>query len=144
MKVASIAADHRPTTWTLDDGIRLHILHNMAHDRVIELLRLQALWVVLPSFFDDASECRLSCRGLVPLRHVHLTLYHLLVKLGVSVLKIGKEVGGVTSFAHHSFLRGSAYWPVLLTGDWHTFLISRETKVHPLRQAFLLRRITSQ
>ena len=66
------------------------------------------------------------------LRRVRLTLYGLsLLMLGVSVLNMGEEVGSVPSFAHQGFLMHSAHCPVLLTRDWHTFLVSRETKVHP-------------
>ena len=36
-------------------------------DRTIEFLRWQAFWVILPSLFDDGSECRLSCRRLFTL-----------------------------------------------------------------------------
>ena len=36
---------------------------------------------------------------------------------------MGKEVGGVPSFAHHGFLTRSAHWPVLLTRDWHALLV---------------------
>lgn len=35
------------------------------------------------------------------------------------------------SFAYYGFLTGYAHWPVLLTRDWHTFLISHEAKGHP-------------
>ena len=73
------------------------------------------------------------------LRRVRLTLYGLsLLMLGVSVSNMGEEVGSVPSFAHHGFLTHSAHWSVLLTRDWHTFLVSRETKLHPHRALGIL------
>ena len=86
-------------------------------------------FTAFPSLYDG-SECRLSCHVLFPLRRVRLTLCRLFVNIGVSVSKMDKEVGGVPSFAPHGFLSRSAHWPVLLTRDWHTLLVSRETKVH--------------
>ena len=54
----------------------------------------------------------------------------LVYRLGSLCSKMGKQVDGVPSFAHHSFLTRSAHWFVLLTRDWHTFPVSRDTKVH--------------
>ena len=89
--------------------------------------RWQALWVILPSLFYDGSECRLSCRGLFPLRRVRLTLCRLFAKVGMSVSK------GLVVFPP---LHITAFLHVLHTGlcslpGTGTFLVSCETKVHP-------------
>lgn len=91
--------------------IRLHILRKLVRNRVPSLA--SSLGRILPSPFDDDSVCRLSCCRLFPLRRVCLC----------EAPVLWFTVGGVPSFAHHSFLI-----QVLHTGlcsslgtSWHTF-----------------------
>ena len=51
---------------------------------------------------------------------------------------MGEEVAAVPSFAHYALHTRSAHCPVLLTRDWYTFFVSRETEVHPHRALGIL------
>ena len=65
------------------------------------------------------------------LRHVRLTLYRL---FGWA----GRRGWWCSFFAYHGFRTHSAHGTVLLTSDWHTFLVNHETKVHPHRNPDIL------